>query len=159
SLAVSVPAHDNLVAVQVPRAVSEGSFPMIWYAADGMVIKRIGDVAGANRVVPTPQPGPETALSRAAEPDPSTPNRVWVTPTSGGPNTTFKVHFQVLLNGAGYSYHLTGTRCPAITLNGGDGGGTNDLRGRIWSAVVDAVQGQKWCPGTYHVNVTIMGRH
>lgn len=157
SLAVTVPVHDNVVAVQIDRSIPAGPLPMIWSAADGHVIKQIGDVAGANRVVPTPQPGPETALSRAAERDPSTPNRVWVTPRVGGPHTIFKVHFQVLLNNADYSYRLSGTKCPAITLNGGDGGGTNDVRGRIWSDQVDAVDGQSWCPGTYHLSVATMG--
>lgn len=157
---VTVPAvvHDNIAAVQVDRNVTLPGLPMIWYAGDGHVVKRIGNLAGVDRVVATPQPGPETALSRAAERDPSTPNRVWVTPIVGGPHTIFKVHFQVLINGAGYGYHLSGTRCPAITLNGGDGGGTNDLRGRIWSDQVDAVDGQAWCPGRYHVSVQITGR-
>ena len=157
SLTVTVPVRDNVVAVQVDRSIPQGPLPMIWSAADGQVIKLIGDVAGANRVVPTPQPGPETALSRAAERDPSTPNRVWVTPRVGGPHTIFKVHFRVLLNNADYSYRLFGTKCPAITVNGGDGGGTNDLRGRIWSDQVDAVDGQSWCPGTYHLSVATMG--
>lgn len=53
---------------------------------------------------------------------------------------------------------LSGTRCPGITVNGGDGGGTNDLRGRIWSDVADAVGGQSWCPGMYHLSATIMDR-
>jgi hypothetical protein len=158
SLTVTAPVHGNVAAVQLPRTIPEGPFPMIWYAADGHLIKRIGNLAGVNRVFPTPRPGPETALSRAAERDPSTPNRVWVTPSVGGPQTAFKVHFQVLLNGAGYEYRLTGTRCPGITVNGGDGGGTEDLRGRTWSDVVNAVGGQTWCPGTYHLSVTIMGR-
>jgi hypothetical protein len=35
----------------------------------------------------------------------------------GGPHTTFIVHLQVLLNGAGDSYRLSGTRCPALTPN------------------------------------------
>ncbi|MFZ0970712.1 MAG: hypothetical protein WAN22_00715 [Solirubrobacteraceae bacterium] len=30
--------------------------------------------------------------------------------------------------------------------------------GRIWSDVVDAVGGQSWCPGTYHLSATIMDR-
>ncbi|HET6866338.1 MAG TPA: hypothetical protein VFH80_10455 [Solirubrobacteraceae bacterium] len=157
SLTVTAAARDNVVAVRIDRNVPGVQFPMIWYAADGHVIKRIGNLAAADRVVPTPQPGPETALSRAAERDPSTPNRVWVTPAVGGPHTNFKVHFQVLLNNADYSYRLSGTKCAAITVSGGGGGGTNDLRGRIWSDVVGAVQGQAWCPGTYHVSVSIMG--
>jgi hypothetical protein len=158
SLIVTGVAHDNVVAVQVDRSVPEGPFPMIWYGANGHVIKRIGDLSGVNRVVPTPEPGPETALSRAAERNPSTPNRVWVTPSAGGPHTNFNVHFQVLLNGAGYAYRLSGRKCSAITLNGGDGGGTDDLRGRIWSDLVDVGSGQTWCPGTYRLSVTIMGR-
>jgi hypothetical protein len=157
SLTVTAAVHGNVAAVQVGRQLAPGTFPMIWYAADGHVVKRIGNLAGANRVVPTPQPGPETALSRAAERDPSTPNRVWVTPSVGGPHTSFEVHFRVLLNNADYSYRLSGTKCPAITLNGGDGGGTNDLRGRIWSDQVGAVDGETWCPGRYHLSVSIMG--
>jgi hypothetical protein len=157
SLNVTAPVHGNVAAVRVDRNIAPGTLPMIWYAPDGHVVKRIGNLAGVNRVVPTPQPGPETALSRAAERDPSTPNRVWVTPSVGGPHTKFTVHFRVLLNGADYSYRLTGAKCPAITVNGGSGGGTDDLRGRIWSDVVDAVQGQAWCPGTYRLSVTITG--
>jgi hypothetical protein len=161
SLTLTAPVHDNVVAVQVARQVEAPTFPMIWYAADGHVVKRIGDLAGANRVVPTPQPGPETAQSRAAERDPSTPNRVWVSPSVGGPHTNFMVHFRVLVNGGDYSYRLSGAKCPGITPAGGGGGGTDDLRGRIWAGIVDAVQGQAWCPGTYHLSVTIMdlGRH
>ncbi len=156
SLTVPVAVHGNVAAVQIDRQ-SGIPFPMIWYGADGHVVKRIGNLAGVNRVVPPPQPGPETALSRAAERDPSTPNRVWVTPRVGGPHTNFMVHFRLLLNGADYSYRLSGTLCPAITPAGGSGGGTNDLRGRIWSEAIDAVQGQAWCPGTYHVSVATMG--
>jgi len=61
-----------------------------------------------------------------------------------------------LLNDADYSYQLSGTPCPAITVNGGDGGGSGDLRGRTWSDQVVAVAGQKWCPGTYHLSATVM---
>jgi len=156
SLTATAAVHGNVAAVQIDRQ-SGIPFPMIWYAADGQVVKRVGNLAAADRVVATPQPGPETALSRAAERDPTTRNRVWVTPAVGGPHAIFKLHFQVLLDGAGYSYRLSGTRCPAITVNGGDGGGTNDLRGRIWSDRVDAVDGQAWCPGSYHLSAAIMG--
>jgi hypothetical protein len=41
-------------------------------------------------------------------------------------------------------------------VNGGDGGGTNDVRGRTWSDAVDAVAGQTWCPGTYRLSATVM---
>jgi hypothetical protein len=161
TLTVTVAVHNNVAAAEVNRELDGAGPLMIWYSADGHIVKRIGNFARANRVIPPPQPGPETAQSRAAERDPSTPNRVWVTPSVGGPHTMFKLHFRVLLNDADYTYRLTGTRCPAITGNGGDGGGTNDLRGRIWTDVVDAVAGQRWCPGTYHLCATVMdlGRH
>ncbi len=154
-LPVTVPVHGNVGAVQWHHSCCANP-PMIWYAADGRVIKRIGDFKSVNRVTGTPRPGPETTLSRAAERDPSTPNRVWVTPSTGGPHTNFKLHFRVLLNDADYSYHLSGTRCPQITVTGGSGGGTNDLRGRIWSDNINAVAGQTWCPGTYHLTATVM---
>ncbi len=158
SLSVLAPVHGNIVAVQVDREVAEASLPMIWYGPDGQVVKRIGDLASVNTVIPAPKPGPETPLSRAAERNPSTPNRVWVTPSVGGSHTSFMLHFEVLLGDADYQYQLSGTRCPGITVNGGDGGGTNDLRGRIWTDVVDAVAGQNWCPGTYHLSATVMDR-
>lgn len=81
--------------------------PMIWLRADGTVIKRIGDIASASGITKLPTPGPETALSRAAERDLSTPNPVWITPRTGYPDTEFRVHFHVLLNGAEYFYSLT----------------------------------------------------
>ncbi len=157
SLRVTVPVHNNVAAVQIDRETDGGAEPMVWYAADGAVLKRIGDFGTVNGVSAPPKPGPETALSLAAQRDPSTPNRVWVTPSVGGPHTSFMLHFRVLLNDADYSYRLTGTSCPAITVNGGDGGGgALGLRGRIWSDVVDAVAGQSWCPGTYHLSAAVM---
>jgi hypothetical protein len=48
------------------------------------------------------------------------------------------------------------TSCPQITVAGGGGGGSGDLRGRILSYDLDAVNGQTWCPGTYHVRVSVM---
>jgi hypothetical protein len=157
STRITASVHDNIAAVAVDREI-ESPPPMVWYAADGSVIKTIGSVARADRVVPPPKPGPETPLSRAAERDPSTPNPVWVTPRVGGPHTDFTLHFRVLLNDADYSYQLSGTTCHAIRIGGGSGGGTNDIRGRIWSDPLSAVQGQTWCPGTYHVSATVMDR-
>jgi hypothetical protein len=156
SLSVAVPVHRNIAAVQVDRQCCTSQLPMIWYAADGHVTKRIGNLASVNRVTAPPKPGPETALSRSAEHNPSTPNRVWMTPPTGGPRTTFTLHFRILLNDANYRYTLTGTKCPAITPLGGSGGGNNDRRGRIFGVDIDAVSGQTWCPGTYHVSATVM---
>ena len=153
-LRVTVPVHGNVAAVQVNRECCAGAVPMIWYAADGHVIKRIGNLAAVNRVLSPPKPGPQTAQSRAAERDPSTPNRVWVTPTSGGQHAKYAVHFRLLLSGADYRFEISGTRCPQITYagGGGGGGGYGDLRGHVLSYDLDAVRGQTWCPGTYHVS-------
>jgi hypothetical protein len=161
SLRLAVAVHDNVAAVQIHRQCCNGQPPMIWYAADGHVIKRIGNFSTTNRVIAPPKAGPETALSRAVEHDPSTPNRVWVTPRTGGPHTPFMVHFRVLLNDASYQYTFSGTRCPQFTFPGGTGGGTNDLRGRSWSDPLAAVQSQALCPGTYRVSVTVtdLGRY
>ena len=156
SLTADAMVHSNVAAVQVPREVVNGQAPMIWYAADGNVVKRIGNLAAVNRVVPPPNPGPETAQSRAAERDPSTPDRVWVTPAAGGPDAHYTLHFRILLNDADYAFHVSGTRCSQVTVLGGQGSGTRDIRGRIFAANLDAVQGQTWCPGTYRVSVSVM---
>lgn len=161
SLNVAVTVQDNVAAVQIPRECCNGRPPMIWYAPDGQVVKRIGNFSSVNRVTASPKPGPETSASRAAERDPSTPNRVWVTPRAGGPHTTFRLHFRVLLSDADYRYTFSGPPCPRFTFPGGTGGGPNDLRGDLWSDPLSAVQGQALCPGTYRVSVTVMdlGRH
>jgi hypothetical protein len=155
-LPVLAPVHDNVAAVQVNRECCAGGVPMIWRAADGHVIKQIGDVATAGRLVPAPRPAPETALSRAAERDPSTPNAVWVTPSLGGPYTLFSVHSRLLLNDADYRYTVTATACPQHTFPGGGGRGAGDLRGRVWSDSLTAVRDQPLCPGTYRVSVGVM---
>jgi hypothetical protein len=79
-----------------------------------------------------------------------------VTPPTGGPRTTFALHFRILLNDADCRYTFTGTKCPAITFLCGSGGGSNDYRGRISGVDLNAVAGQTWCPGTYHVSATVM---
>lgn len=155
-LRVTVPVHGNVAAVQVDREVDGGPVPMIWYSPAGRVIKRVGNFAKVNRVTAPPKPAPETAQSRAAERDPSTPNHVWVTPSVGRPRAKYTVHFRLLLNDADYRFKISGTTCPQITFAGGGGGGSGDLRGRIFSYSLDAVTGQSWCPGTYHVSVRVM---
>ncbi len=52
SLSVVAPVHSNIAAVQIDREVAIGRFPMIWYGPSGQVVKRIGDLAGANQVTP-----------------------------------------------------------------------------------------------------------
>jgi hypothetical protein len=153
-LKVTAAVHNNVAAVQVDRECCGGG-AMIWYAADGHVIRRIGSLATAKRVTASPKPGPQTPQSKAAQRDPSTPNHIWVTPAVGGPHTRFKIHFRVLLNGADYSYRFSGASCPKFTFPGGIGK-PNALRGDLFSDSVSAVMGQALCPGTYHVAVTVM---
>lgn len=148
---VTVPVHGNLLAFEIGRPCCAG---MIWYAANGRVIRTLGSPSAAARVRATPQPGPPTALSRAAERNPATPNRVWVTPAQGGPATVFRVHFGVLLNGADYMYRVSGTRCPGYTFAGGEGD-PNALRGSTWSGSLQGVTGRRLCPGHYRVSVSV----
>lgn len=152
---VTLPVRNNLLAIQVEREA--GPPTEIWYSADGKVVQRFGNFAALGRVRQGPRPAPETALSRAAEKNPSIPNPVWVTPVAGGPHTMFTIHFRVLLNGADYRYKFTGTSCPGFTFTGGTGK-PDAVRGEIWSDGVHGVLGQTLCPGTYHVAVSVMDR-
>jgi hypothetical protein len=156
-LTVTAQVHGNVAAFQIDRQCCTGHIATTWYGANGQVLKQLGNAAATKHIVHTPKPGPETPLSRAAERNPSTANSVWVTPQTGGPTTRFKVHFRVLLTDAFYRYKFTGPRCPQLRTggSGGIGGGFDDIRGQIWSDPLFAVPGDRLCPGTYHVSVTI----
>jgi hypothetical protein len=159
-LAVTVSVHDNIAAVQVNRQFAKCCTPMIWYAADGRELKQFGNFHTLNRAVPEPLPGPETPQSRAAEKNPSTPNAVWVTPAVGTAHSPFRVHFRVLLNEAEYVTRLSGPRCPGQHLLGTTPGQTSqasNLRGHIYSSAIAINESEKtWCPGTYHLTVTLI---
>ena len=129
---------------------------MIWKAADGRVIKRIGSPAAAARVIAPPRPAtPTTPLARAAERSPSTPNPVWVAPSIGGPQAHFTVHFRLLLNDADYRFTYSGTRCPRVTLSAGGGGGGRRSPRADLERRPRRRPGQTWCPGTYQVAVAV----
>ncbi|MGO9973990.1 MAG: hypothetical protein ACLP01_14545 [Solirubrobacteraceae bacterium] len=128
----------------------------------GRVVKRTGDVADAGRVVAAPTPGPPTALSRAAQRDPATANRVWITPTSGGSRAVFRVHFRTLLNGADYYYtvsggsHSAGSGC-ALMPPGDEAGAPDVVRGDVWNSVVPSyLPAARTCPGTYRLSVGVL---
>lgn len=164
SLDVSVPVHDNIAAVQVDRDCCSGRPPMVWYGPAGQVIKRIGNPASANRIIPPPKPGPETPLSRAAQRNPATANRLWVTPSVGGPHSDYTVHFHVLLNYADYDYRISRPPggCSTVGLKTGGGLFTTrgtDLRGTTWSDPLGAPRGSHgtWCAGTYRISVAVLG--
>ncbi len=153
ALRISAPVISNVAAIRVNRACCQGQVPMIWEAADGTTIKRIGNLAAANLVKPEPQPGPPTARSRAAERNPSTPNPVYVTPTTGGPHTQFTFHFRALLNAANYSWTISGPACPRLTRTGGVGD-PNLLRGDLASFNTRSISSQAMCPGHYTIAVS-----
>jgi hypothetical protein len=150
-----MPVHDNVAATQA-SGNSVGATPvMFWFGPDGDVIRRIGDLVGSYRSVAVSPPRPETAASRAAERDPSTPNPVWVTPRVGGRRTILLVHFRVLLNAADYTYTITGGDCRSLW---GTKGTPDDSRGHIWSDHVVPAAGRQWCPGTYRLSVAVADR-
>jgi hypothetical protein len=147
-----MPVHDNVAAAQANGKLV-GAIPvMFWFGPDGDVIRRIGDLVGHDRSVAISPPGPETAASRAADRDPSTPNPVWVTPRVGGRDTAFTVHFRVLLNAADYTYTITGGDCHSLWATQGS---PDDSRGHIWTDHVVPTAGRQWCPGTYHLSVAV----
>jgi hypothetical protein len=164
-LTVEIPIHDNVGWFEVNRYMDDVGFEhMIWYGPSGQVVKRIGYPADLNRVVKPPTPTPETALSRRAERDPSTPNQVTAVPSSGGPHTTFTFRFRLLLNGASYQFRFSGpggAGCAGNTqarVGGGVGGGPDDIRGQVFGESFRPPTGAPsqtaWCPGTYRVSVS-----
>jgi hypothetical protein len=157
SLAVTVPVHGNIAAVQVTQQCCAGQPALIWYGARGQVIKQIGSLKPPP---PPPQPAPETALSRAAERNPATPNRVWAAPVTGGPTTAVRIQFRLLLNDVDYQFRGTGpggAGCQS-SFGGVAGGGVGDVRGRIFSDAFAPAPGRHWCPGTYMVTVAAYDR-
>ena len=60
-LTVTVPVHGNIAAAEIHRQCCAGPL-MIWYAADGHVIKRVGNFVAAQHAPAPPQPSPPTAL-------------------------------------------------------------------------------------------------
>ena len=160
SLSVLAPVHNNVAFARVNRQCCDGNLVTRWYAADGQLVKVTGKPAASNHISPTPKPTPETPLSRAAERNPSTPNPIHVLPSSGGPGTTFKVQWRLLLSDADYEISATGPNgagCRgASDLHPIVGGGPNDVRGQLYGVTIPGGRGSNgWCPGTYQVSVTL----
>lgn len=159
-LSVDVAVNGNVAAARVARRAGDTPAYIAWFAADGRIIKRHGTTRNLLRVVPPSKPGPETPLSRRAERDPSTPNQVTVTPTTGPPHTTFKLRFLVLLNGGAYNFRVRGgPHAGCAPSYGADNFGGSFLRGRTFTYPLDAGRRAGWCPGTYHVIVAHVGKH
>lgn len=156
-LTVTVPVHGNIAAAEIHRQCCSGPL-MIWYGADGRVIKRVGDFAAAEHAPAPPQPSPPTALSRRALRDPSTPNPVTAAPRTGGPHTTFDFSFRQLISDADYRFGFAsapgGRGCRPGRSTSNPDGGPDDVRGRIFTFRYDAPAGG-WCPGTYRFSVAL----
>jgi hypothetical protein len=151
--------HGNIAAAATSRQLGS-KWVMIWYAPDGHVLRHFGSIAAARRVVAVNQPGPQTAKSRAAQRDPSTPNHVWVTPAAGGPHNLFVLHFRVLLNDATYAFRVSGPNCPAYQFAGGYSqptGPRGNQRGDLLNARLVVFPGRALCRGTYRVSARVNG--
>ena len=159
ALRVPVAVQHNVAAIQINRECCDSRPPMIWYAANGHAIRTIGNLAGAEQVIPTIQPATETPLSRAAERNPAIANRVWVTPRTGTVHTNFQVRWRLLLTDADYDFTISGPsgpRCYNASALGGIGGGANDVRGQIYGESLNGASGgEAWCPGTYRISVAV----
>lgn len=154
---LKITVDGNIAAAESPR-FGQGQVE-IWYAASGHILRRFGSIAAARRVVPVTGPAPETPRSQAAERNPATPNPVSVTPTTGGPNTPFTLHFRALLNNAVYGFRITGTKCRDVLFASGyhtEGNPAGNLRGDRINAQLVA-HNHALCPGTYRVSVKVNG--
>jgi len=160
ALTVTAPVHGNVAVAELHREFDGGPL-MIWYAADGRVIKRVGNFAAAAHAAKPPQPGPATALSRAALRDPATPNPVRATPAVGGPHTTFALRFTQLISDADYAFRFTsvphGSGCAIGTSTSNPDGGPDDVRGRTFTFRY-AAPAEGWCAGTYTFSIALTDR-
>lgn len=158
---VLVAVHGNAVGVHLDHPCCS-QVAMIWYAADGSALKRIGNPGVLHRPATLPRPAPETPRSRAAERNPATPNPVSVTPAVGSPQTAFALGWVNLLSFADYRFQITGP--PSTTGCTGASGlrariaplvSQDNLRGRRISAPLAGAGPRPLCPGTYRAAVAI----
>ena len=177
AVTVSARVHDNVAIATAPArfTIAEQVEPetVVRYAADGHpIIRAVNPGSSPSAYLMTTwdgsTPGPETAQSRQAERDPSTPNRVVI------PNPTPRVGaaiwfvFNVLLNHRTYFARVTGgphTGCVAANPadpEHGPGYGTalhpgaeQTVRGDTY--LDGAPAGVTRCPGTYRLSISVLG--
>ena len=135
-----------------------------WFNTAGQETQRLTnpDAAGAQFGPGRDRPGPETTLTRKAEQDPATPNRIAVLPAPQAPTSaqhnSFLVLFHVLIQGAKYGVHITGGPHPGcIHLpypyeRTGRLGGIPAPRGGTFQGILPMAGS---CPGTYTLNVYV----
>ncbi|MGH2893265.1 MAG: hypothetical protein ACRDPM_08350 [Solirubrobacteraceae bacterium] len=156
----TVPVHNNIAAFQTDRYIDEDHWSkigMIWYAPSGAIVKRIGEFSKLNAVLPDPM----LALAVRTKPQ-SSWDSVAVIPKIGSRTTTFTLAFRRPVSGAHrYTLRFTGpparSGCsspasqPPVTA-GPDLGIPSTARGQIADTPLPT---KSWCPGTYHVSVTL----
>ena len=140
-LTESATATDNVAVLKAPRRyTTDGEFSpetVVYYRANGSVLARYTDpqnntLQSEHTFETRSTPAPETPLSRRAERDPSTPNRVLVLPNVTklkafripGRHKTFyelnpgpMVVFNALLNHRDYYARVTGNSRPGCVIN------------------------------------------
>jgi hypothetical protein len=132
-----------------------------WYDSNGQLIRRLTnpDAAGVQFGPGRHQPAPETPLTRQAEDDPSTPNRIVVLqgPHRGGSGNIFLVLFHVLIQGASYGARISGgphAGCVHLPAYARDGtlGGIPAPRGGTFQGVLPMTGS---CAGHYTIRVYV----
>jgi hypothetical protein len=140
-LTESATATDNVAVLKAPRRYTTGGEfspeTVIYYRANGSVLARYTDpqnntLQSEHTFETRSSPAPETVLSRRAERDPSTPNRVLVLPSvtklkafkiPGRHKTFYELNpspiivFNALLNHRDYYAHVTGNSRPGCIIN------------------------------------------
>lgn len=151
--------HDNIAVSAAPYSPP----PPIadWYDTNGQLIRRLTnpDAAGAQFDRGRSRPAPETARTRQAERDPSTPNGIVVVPAPQDPEGTFLVLFHVLIQNAKYGARVTGGPHPGCVhlprwARNGSLNGPPAPRGGTFNGFLPMAGS---CPGHYTINVYVRG--
>ncbi|MGO9974919.1 MAG: hypothetical protein ACLP01_19365 [Solirubrobacteraceae bacterium] len=180
---VSAMVHDNIAVAPAPARFSSvdqiDPETVVLYAANATVIASSNNPSNSASVYlgttwDGSTPGPETALSRRAERDPATPNRVVLVPSvvtrksvTLGPGP--QLFFNVLLNHRNYFLRLTGGPRPGcITANPQDpsGPGYGEV---LQPGAEPTVRGDTYldggplgvikCSGTYRFSISVLNEH
>jgi hypothetical protein len=145
---VTVNVRGNMAAAQLRHPCCLQPL-IVWYGANGSVLKRVGDLSAARRVA---QPS-RAALAAAAKANPATPNPVTVSPSAAGSQTRFTVSFKVLIGGAAYDYRLAGPPGCGVSQTGVFGGDATP--GHRLSVPLTPGPARHWCPGSYTISVSV----
>jgi hypothetical protein len=153
--------HDNIAVSAAPYSPPPPAAD--WYDTNGQLIRRLTNpnAVSAQFGPGRSRPAPETPLTRQAERDPSTANRIVVLPAPwrGTPRRTFLVLFHVLIQGAKYGVQVTGGPHPGCGqppkyARNGPLAGPPRPRGGTFEGLLPIAAA---CPGHYTVSVYVRG--